>query len=546
MANYITCKDNRSFAYAETTNKGYYEVVSISEDGNTCHIKTVWHEDRNYINKEYDIPAERAAEDFTAVDEMVVIAQFEKQTLSVRGWFDEAEDFNAPYFSDIINQERGYTSTNFNCWNSRSYISTRSLLYIPNETSECLPVMSTYGATYKKSHIDEVSRLAHNSLTVGYDIAESFIVVQGEDFDAKVEAAKGSYEVIEYPAELKLQLRSVEHKVVVLKNNNHFVYLTNVDSDHIVFSSVVFLANQLGLQLDEDAKNALLNRSKIAYYTSIFKNIEAAFDNMQRKAKEKMFTDFGGQFNGMLIKPLRSAVDHARREYDVAQERVREMFTKFQDANARLFYAEHGVTDGEHEFMQFIDGAKDNIVSIKARPGDERIDFCIRTFLTYWDDDVWEIFRKSDSKFSRMNDWQKIMLDNIFKNRTIKLLIEQKFSLSTHYCEPNRISSYDSVTLKEGMMGLYNPHIHEYDCWGTHKGYIRDALKSSDYIQAYSQAVACISGLTLTDSPVMDKFMKYMNDTNLYNKPCLFDVATGKYMTINQYKETIKGQRWEK
>lgn len=546
MANYITCKDNRAFAYAETTNKGYYEVVSVSEDGSTCHVKTAWHENKHYINKEYDLPAERVAEDFTAVDELVVVAQLEKQALAIRGWINDSDELNFPYYSEVINNAGGCASTNFNNWSSYYYMHTRHLLYIPNENSDRLPSISVYGAQHKRTNTDDIVRLVRDHLEARYDVLEDFIIVQGDDFEAKVEAAKGDYEVVEYPDELKLQLRSVEHKVVVLKKDNRFVYLTNVDSDYLVFTSTIFLAGQLGLQLDEDAKSALLNRDKVAYYTSIFKNIEVAFDNMQKKAKEKMFADFGGEFNGMLIKPLRNSVDRARRDYEDAQDRVRSMFTQFQDATARLFYAEHGVTNGENEFMTFIDGAKDNIVSIKARPGDEQIDLCVRTFLTYWDEDVWDIFRKSDSKFSRMTDWQKIMLDNIFKHRTIKLLFEQKFSLNTHYCEPNRISRYDSITLKEGAMGLYNPHIHEYDCWGTHKSYIRDALRSSDYVQAYSQAVACISGLTLTDSPVMDKFMRYISDSGLYNKPCLFDVATGKYMTINQYKETIKGQKWER
>lgn len=548
MANYITCKDTRSFAYAETTNKGYYEVVSVNEDGSSCHVKTVWHENKNYIGREYDISTERAAEDFIAVDEITVIGVLERQMLAQTGWnVERSTSFNRQ--STILDNIEGYMYTNCNVWSSRYYRETREFLYIPNEDSVGMPRTRTYCGCFSRDDARQAARTARDILRANdYEYAEAIIVMPYDNFDTIVEetiAQVGEeYTVVEFPAELKLQLRSMEHKVVVLRKDNHFVYLTNIRADHIIFSSVIFFADQIGKPLDEEAKAALLARNQEAYRISIYKNIDTVINGMAERARLKMFDDFGGEFTGIVVQPLRTAVDHARRDYENYERYLRESFERLQDANAKLFYAEHGIENGENEFIAFLKDAKDSIVSIKADPRSAQIIFCVRTFLTYWDDDLWDIIRKSDNSFRNLDNWQKIMLDAIFKDRTVKLLFEQKFCLYTNSCEPSRYDDYNS-DVGEGSQGMYNPHIKEFNCWGTHKLHIRDAMRRADYIQAYGQAVACISGVTLSDSPVMGRFFNYFTSSRNQSKPCLYVNELGKYVTMKEYKELVKGKKWE-
>lgn len=546
MPNYITCKDNRTFAYVETTNKGYYEVLSVSEDGKLCHIKTVWHENKEYINKEYDIPVDRAAEDFSAVDEMVVVAALERQLLTQTGWNVPATT-SFPYQDVIKRNYEANMSTNFRLFNNKHWIESRAFLYIPNEESVDMPRPVIKGIAKEMNNVRDMEITINDVFDDGYSFSDIFIFVK-EDFDRIAEELKQrlDHEVVEFPDELKLHLRSVDHKVIVFKNGNNFAYVTNVKSDHLIFSSAFFLAEQIGRPLSEAAKEALLSRNLEAYNAEIYKDIEANVSGMHERAKVKMFADFGGNFNGMLIKPLRNTVDDYRAKYENLRSRLSEAFEKFQDANARLFYAENGIQNGEDEFMSFINEAKDNIVSIFANADCNRIDICVRTFLTYWDDDLWTIFRKSDSRFENLSNWQKLMLDEIFKDRTVKLLIEQKFWFDTRRCEPKYwTNDYNASVYGEGTKGIRNPHINRYDCWGGHGQYIRDALSRADYVTAYSQAVACISGLTLSDSPVMSEFLNYIKDKSLYDKPCLYLVETGTYISINQYKQLVGDKKWE-
>lgn len=547
MANYITCKDNRAFAYAETTNKGYYEVLSVSEDGNSCRIKTVWHENKTYIEKEYDIPVDRASEDFIAVDEIVVIGALERQALQTTGWAKHLSSrFN--HRAEVTDNTYSYTSTEFNLWDYPIFRETREFMYVPNEKSTELPLLNMRCETYECYDARNAKNKANRIMSRGYDYVEGIIVIP-DNFDAITEeviADMTEYRVVEFPNDLKLQLRSVEHKVVVLANgNNKFVYMTNLRADHIMFSSAIFLAEQIGNPLSEDAKAALLSRDQEAYCAAIYKDIDTIMAGMEERAKVKMFADFGDNFNGMLVKPLQTAVKSARKKYEEISVRMNEAFVALQDANARLFYAEHGIQNGENEFISFIGDAKSNIVSLKADPSNNAITFCVRTFLTYWDDDLWEITRKSDDRFTKLATWRKLMLDEIFKSRTVKLLIEQKFTLDTHYGEASNASSYHKTPYGEGTRGIRNPHIAEYNCWGTHKNYIRDALERADYVQAYSQAVACISGLTLSDSPVMSRFFSYIDKSSYADLPCLYIVETGTYISMNEYKQLVEGKKWE-
>lgn len=546
MANYITCKDNRAFAYAETTNKGYYEVLSVSEDGNSCRIKTVWHENKTYIGREYDIPIDRASEDFMTVEEIVVIGALERQALQITGW---ATPWTTQFHrrTDITNNAYSCTSTDFNMWEYTLFRETREFMFVPNEESTSLPTITSYCGTYECYDARDVKRKLERVFNRSYEYSEGIIVIP-DNFDeivAEVTGAMTDYSVIDFPNDLKLQLRSTEHKVVALAGTKRFVYLTNLKSDHIIFSSAVLFAEQIGKPLSEDAKAALLSRNQEAYCAAIYKNIDVIMAGMEERAKAKMFEDFNSNFNGMLIKPLNDAVKNARQRYNEMSARLNEAFVALQDANARLFYAQHGIQNGEDEFISFIGDAKSNIVSLKANPGRHLITFCIRTFLTYWDDDLWDITRKSDDRFAKLPNWKKLMLDEIFRSRTVKLLIEQKFDLDTHYCEAQNNGSYDATPYGEGTRGLRNPHISEYNCWGTHKNYIRDSLERADYVQAYSQSVACISGLTLSDSPVMSRFFNYIEKSSYANLPCLYLVETGTYISMNEYKQLVEGKKWE-
>lgn len=545
MANYITCKDTRSFAYSETTNKGYYELVSVSEDGITCTVKCVYHENKEYINKEYELLNERITEDFEAVDEVKVFTALEATLIAETDWRVTATTEHK--YSDIVHRNvSDYTNTNTNIWNRNCYREIRHWLYIPNDESTEFPRKMLYHYNGVKNSVEEcLSTINHikNRITDGYDV-ESFFVVNDDIFNTALSSIKDAIgvEPVDLPDELKMHLRSQEYKAVVFQKDNMFIYITNVRCDHILFASMIYTAEHMGRPLPEAAKAALLARDREAYNAAIYVNIEEAVAGIEKRAKEKMFADFSSKFGEMSLKPMKNRVYNLERKYDNELQVLQDVLLELQNAREKLFYAEHGVTSDNGEFVEFINSVKDNLVSIKIE--DDFMYFCVRTFLTFWDEELWEIFRKSDHGFSRLANWQKCLLDDIFTSRTIKLLFEQKFYFDLRRNYVGRSTDYDSV-IGEGTRGMHNPHIDQYDCWGTHKPHINKYISEFDCMQAYSQAVACISGLTLSDSTVVNVFLNWLSKKEIQQLPCLYVAETGEYITMAQYKEANKDRKWE-
>lgn len=541
---FITLKEMRNFAYAETTSDGYYKLTSVSEDGTCCTIKCVYHRKTDYINKEYQIPIDRITEDFIEADAKVVYGFLEADLINTHGWAIRLRRDPLKY-REIKDNMYSYSCTSTNIWDSDIYRETRLPLYYPDAESASYPTPHIYVSNYYRDSIDRAMSTIYRDMDKAYDYLEAFFIVNDEIFDRVVSrTAENTYgfEIVDYPEELKMPLKSVTYKVAVFKKNDRFIYICNVKCDQLVFNSAIFFFDQIGKPLSEEAKQALLNRDKVKYYEDIFKDIEAIAAKIDEKKRLEMFNAFQSQFQGIIVGPLKSQLNAAQENYDNATKRVRDYMQQIQELRSRIFYLEHGVEDGESEFVDFIKDIKDNIVSIRVYGGS--IELCIRTFLTYWDDDLWEIYRKSDSGFRSLSDTNKIMLDNIFKNRSLKLLIEQKFKLDFASQRAKKITSYEE---DEGTRGIPNPHIHEYDCWGTHDPHIIENISNGNYIQAYSQCVACISGITLDDSAVMNRFIEYVASSySCYNhRPCLYDVESGEYMTMNEYREKIKDMEWK-
>ena len=443
MANYITCKDTRSFAYSETTNKGYYEIISVSEDGINCTVKCVYHEDKRLIGKEYELINERVTEDFEAADEIKVFEAIERAIIGETDWRVWATT-TYPYADTVGSNLSSWLSKNTNVWNANSYKDIRKLFYIPNNESTEFPCPNMYYYNGSRDSVASFESIVSAMVGKGrdYTIVESVIVMEDNIFDEALSSAKviTGVDPISLPDDLKMHLRSQEYKAVVFHKDNVFIYVTNVRCDHIVFSSMVYTAEQMGRPLSEEAKAALLARDQEAYNAAIFANIEEAVAGIEKRAKEKMFVDFSSKFGEMALKPMKDSLHNLERKYEDKLTALNDVLNQLQTAREKLFYAEHGISSVGDEFIAFINDIKDNIVSIKI--DGNLLFFCVRTFLTYWDDELWEVYRKSDSRFTRLKDWQKCMLDDMFTNHSVKLLFEQRFYFDLHYNEVGRDCNY--------------------------------------------------------------------------------------------------------
>ena len=129
-------------------------------------------------------------------------------------------------------------------------------------------------------------------------------------------------------------------------------------------------------------------------------------------------------------------------------------------------------------------------------------------------------------------------MKDIFINRTKQLLIETGAII---YIERPNIGYKNPASIRtdvyalSAFSGIPNPHHHYYNCWGDNKPNIIRALTEHDYVLAITQVFAAMGGLNLTDTPVMEKFIR--SELREYKvTPCIKDVATSEVITIQEYE----------
>lgn len=90
------------------------------------------------------------------------------------------------------------------------------------------------------------------------------------------------------------------------------------------------------------------------------------------------------------------------------------------------------------------------------------------------------------------------------------------------------------------LKGIPNPHHKYYNCWGDNQSNIVRALVDKDYITAITTAFAATSGLNISDTAVMEKFVNDELPYRYSDTPCLKNTATGELITINTYKRRFE------
>ena len=128
------------------------------------------------------------------------------------------------------------------------------------------------------------------------------------------------------------------------------------------------------------------------------------------------------------------------------------------------------------------------------------------------------------------------LLKDIFIDNKYYLHIESGAAINTtannvRYADP--MNFINDVTYPD-FQGIPNPHHKYYNCWGDNLPNITRALVDKDYITAISTIFAAISGLNISDTAVMEKFIcRELNDYQNVN--CLESKETGEMISISTY-----------
>ena len=186
------------------------------------------------------------------------------------------------------------------------------------------------------------------------------------------------------------------------------------------------------------------------------------------------------------------------------------------------------------DFRRLLMACKENIKSIEA--SDSGMILTVVQPLLYYDQEHFRLLQQG-GLFRRAPSWIQQLLIDIIEKETHTLYFQQTFALL--YGEgPKRISTRSSL-IEEGIP---NPHIYYYDCWGDNYPLITKALSKGDFVTAYTQSIAAIAGINLTDTIVIDRFINTELKETPSSIPCLLDKESNKRITLEQYKEALESK----
>lgn len=188
----------------------------------------------------------------------------------------------------------------------------------------------------------------------------------------------------------------------------------------------------------------------------------------------------------------------------------------------------------KHRRITFIDNAN--------RPNAQYIRFGISTPCINYDKAMLTSFIESP-RSNQYND------NPVYKNMYTELFLKDRYILWLHYniVWSRRSAEHSWQLITESHVctgddagsadiGILNPHLYHYQCYGQNASYINKALTDQDYILALEQSVACVGTLNFADGIVMQRLHSMLIH---HNTTCVQDTETGEFLTIQQFKERI-------
>ncbi len=224
-----------------------------------------------------------------------------------------------------------------------------------------------------------------------------------------------------------------------------------------------------------------------------------------------------------------------------AQRRVQNIEEDYKDALGRLRNAQLnlleamtlGTTEREQQIADFLTSITPNITHLQK--GDNNaIYLSYKTPLLYFEPKHMELMLNS----SRPNPCNtahpsiRSLLKEVFIDKTYQFIFDTGVDIDLRYNDIYYWAPPTNIVLQ----GIPNPHHKYYNCWGDNKPYIKKALVAHDMIAAITQIIAAFSGMNLTDTAVVRRFVEEELMTDSYKRiPCLKKLATGELFTIEQY-----------
>lgn len=319
-----------------------------------------------------------------------------------------------------------------------------------------------------------------------------------------------------------------------------YVILNNLDTPSVIFKIATAIMLDLNLFKDDTEKfaNAWLSGNADTVYDTVTNYYAEYKRNKALLQRIEAIEGLGKSMGDNRENEFKRRIQEIEERLNEAMNDIR-TYTQRMDAvkGEYLLYKLEDDTKKTEELKTFFKAIGDKLVHVRFN--DYKLSIVYRTKLVYFEPDL--LRRYLDS--TRPNcvtsavSYIKQLLIDIFLERKYDLLIETGAYL---YVRDNDVAYMPPENAAETRLsGIPNPHHKYYNCWGDNKPSIVNALINKDYITAISQTFAAMSGLNISDTAVMEKFIR--EELQQYSEvACLEDKNTGEVITISDYRRRFE------
>lgn len=332
------------------------------------------------------------------------------------------------------------------------------------------------------------------------------------------------------------------HTLTVLSRNigtteHHVVILTDIINDEFIIKLGAVLPIIYGIDVPAAITQAYLECDKRLFVNAFEVAVAELVALRRHKEQLEQIDQLDVWLRTADTARITRSIDSKQHSISELEARVRSAYTDLQNLLMQEASTYWGAADTRAiEFINYLKEYElDKITKMSLRLEDDSFKVQLLTELSYWDEEVFNNYTTSqrDNCVTRQEPSVQALLKSIFIDKTVKVVFHTAVDL--HFKDGYVSKSNDFLRDGDSTLGMPHTHIYHYDCWGNNKSPIEKAFKEKNYLIAWEQIKATLSGLNLVDTTVFDKFCsRYMAGTDT---PCLILKDTGERLSPNQFRQ---------
>lgn len=332
---------------------------------------------------------------------------------------------------------------------------------------------------------------------------------------------------------------STLYKLDTAKNITKVLVFTNVLTNEFLLNLGAVIPKLYNKPIYEDIANALLTKDKKIFNKAVDKTLEKLTAWEKHKAIVENITAYVSDMYKSEESDLISNISNTRRYINDFLADLNTYYKKLNEDMLKLTALKlSSNNETSNEFVEYLTKYKSDVITNASRY-QSRLLLTLKLSLSYFNTDLFKPYITSTRPniYRSASESIKKLLKDLFIDNKYTLIIEQGIYIDLVNAKVSNDTSHSNAN--SNLIGFPNPHMYYYNCWGNNEPLIIKALRGKNYIEAFEQICAAVSGINFTDTAVMNRFVDMLAHPNLSVIPALRNNETKELISVKQYVERM-------